>query len=107
MATHLKIVFVSWLLLLVLKEETKPVVAKGKRTLLLERVNILEKNVAEMQEILKTQGEKIHALEDCKGKRTLCLELILAYVNSYMLFMLQVKRGNSRFLLNCLTIFFH
>ena len=71
MATHLKIVFVSWLLLLVLMEEAKPVVAKGKRTLLLERVNILEKNVAEIKEMMKEQAKKMKALDSCKGKRTL------------------------------------
>ena len=71
MATHLKIVFVSWLLLLVLMEEAKAVVAKGKRTLLLERVNILEKNVAEIKEMMKEQAKKMKALDSCKGKRTL------------------------------------
>ena len=71
MATHLKIVFVSWLLLLVLMEEAKPVIAKGKRTLLLERVNILEKNVAEIKEMMKEQAKKMKALDSCKGKRTL------------------------------------
>ncbi len=91
MATDLKIVFVSWLLLLVLLEEAKPVMTKSKRTLCLKRVNILENNVAEMKEMMKEQGEKINALEECKGKRTLSLELAPAYVKCHMLFMLQEK----------------
>ena len=60
MATHLKIVFVTCLLLFILMEEFKPVLAK-KGEQLKQRTKILETSMAELK-------AKIKALEECKGK---------------------------------------
>ena len=60
MASHLKIVFVTCLLLFILMEEFKPVLAK-KNKKLKQRINILETSMAELE-------AKIKALEECKGK---------------------------------------
>ena len=60
MASHLKIVFVTCLLLFILMEEFKPVLAK-KGEQLKQRTKILETSMAELK-------AKIKALEKCKGK---------------------------------------
>ena len=61
MATHLKIVFVTCLLLFILMEEFKPVPAKKGGEQLKQRTKILETSMVELK-------AKIKALEDCKGK---------------------------------------
>ncbi len=62
MATHLKIAFVTCLLLFILMEEFNPVQAKqGER--LKQRTKILETTVIELK-------EKIKALEECNGEYT-------------------------------------
>ena len=60
MTSHLKIVFVTCLLLFSLMEEFKPVLAK-KGDNLKQKTKILETSMAELK-------AKIKALEDCKGK---------------------------------------
>ena len=60
MASHLKIVFVTCLLLFILMEEFKPVLAK-KGEQLKQRTKKLETSMVELK-------AKIKALEKCKGK---------------------------------------
>lgn len=60
MANHLKIVFVTCLLLFILMEEFKPVLAIAGQPLK-QRRKKLEASVAELK-------AKIKALEECKGK---------------------------------------
>ena len=62
MATHLKFVFATCLLLLIAMEEFKPILAK-KGEPLKQRTKILEKSVAELK-------DKIKVLEECQCKYT-------------------------------------
>ena len=59
MATHMKGVFVLCLLLLILMEEAKPVLAKKKK---------LSKKVKYLEKSLGMAEERLEALEECEGK---------------------------------------
>lgn len=74
MSSHLKIALVTFLLMFILTEEFKSVLAKGGGRLK-PKVKLLEKSIAELkatmveQEARTTEQEaKIEALEDCDGK---------------------------------------
>ncbi len=60
MVSHLKIVLVTCFLLLMLLDEFKPVLAKGRQQLK-QRTKILEAGVADLK-------AKMKALEDCNGE---------------------------------------
>ena len=76
MATHLKIFFVTFLLLLTVMEEFKPVLAKkGER--LKQRTKKLEKSMTEVT-------RKIKVLEACQCKYTyLACSLVSADIRSF------------------------
>ena len=59
MAAHLKGVFVSCLLLLILMEEAKPVLAKKQK---------LSKRVKKLEETVEKVEKRLKALEECDGK---------------------------------------
>ncbi|XP_078384190.1 uncharacterized protein LOC144666675 [Oculina patagonica] len=56
MASHLKIVFVTFLLMFILTEEFKPVLAKGGR--LKQKVKILQKSMADLKAKMEEQETK-------------------------------------------------
>ncbi|XP_078382402.1 uncharacterized protein LOC144665101 [Oculina patagonica] len=86
MASHLKIVLVTFLLMFILTEECKPVQAKGGQ--LKQKVKLSEKSMAEMntkmkdQEVkiqeqeakIQEQEAKIKALEECSAPAAASLE---------------------------------
>ena len=61
MATHLKIAFVTCLLMLIVTEEFKPVLAKK---------DTLRKKVSTLENEMSTVQGRVGKLESCKGKYT-------------------------------------